>query len=49
MVAGGLVRECFAPWRAYIRRDFHPSQQESGRAAQWLRDHADDYSVVGAA
>lgn len=45
---GGLVRECFQPWRAYFRRDFHPSQHESGRSAQWLREHADQFSVVGA-
>ncbi|MEW6704772.1 MAG: metal-dependent hydrolase [Pseudomonadota bacterium] len=43
---GGLVRECFKPWRAYFRRDFHPSQQGSGRAAQWLSQHARQYTVV---
>lgn len=45
---GGLVRECFKPWRAYFRRDFHPAQQGSERAALWLREHADQYAVVGA-
>jgi predicted metal-dependent hydrolase len=44
---GGMVRECFGPWRAYFRRDFHPLQQGSERPAQWLREHADRYSVVG--
>jgi hypothetical protein len=43
---GGLVRECFKPWRAYFRRDFHPSQQESGRSAAWLRDQSSAYTVV---
>ncbi|MED5619400.1 metal-dependent hydrolase [Ideonella sp. BN130291] len=46
---GGLVRECFKPWRGYFRRDFHPSQQESGRSQQWLREHAGQYTVVGQA
>jgi predicted metal-dependent hydrolase len=45
----GMVRRCFKPWRAYFRRDFHPSQQESGRSAQWLRQHEAQYKVVGAA
>jgi hypothetical protein len=45
----GLARRCFKPWRAYFRRDFHPSQQESGRSAQWLREHAAQYRVVGVA
>jgi predicted metal-dependent hydrolase len=45
----GLARRCFKPWRAYFRRDFHPSQQDSGRSAQWLRDHEAQYKVVGAA
>lgn len=44
---GGLVRECFGPWRAYFRRDFHPLQQGSGRAAAWLGRHADQYTLVG--
>ncbi len=43
----GLVRECFGPWRAYFRRDFHPSQQGSDRAAQWLQQHSADYRAVG--
>jgi predicted metal-dependent hydrolase len=46
---GGLVRECFKPWLSYFRRDFHPSQQESGRSQQWLHAHAGDYAVVGRA
>ena len=46
---GGLVRECFKPWRAYFRRDFHPLQQGSGRAAAWLEQNADQYRPVGRA
>ena len=43
----GLVRAAFKPWFAYLRRDFHPRQQESGLARRWLRDNASAYSVVG--
>ncbi|TFW03242.1 metal-dependent hydrolase [Oxalobacteraceae bacterium OM1] len=43
----GLVRETFKPWRDYLARDFHPSQQESGLSERWLADNADAYSLVG--
>ena len=43
----GLVRLTYRPWRAYLRPDFHPSREESGRAQQWLAAHADAYRVVG--
>jgi len=43
---GGLVRDNLAPWRAYFRRDFHPSQLGSERPARWLREHAGDFAVV---
>ncbi|HEX6706483.1 MAG TPA: metal-dependent hydrolase [Albitalea sp.] len=42
----GLVRHTFGPWRAYFREDFHPWQQDSRLADEWLRQHADAYSVV---
>lgn len=42
----GLARQCFGPWRAYFARHFHPSQQHSTRAAQWLAAHGDLYTVV---
>lgn len=45
---GGLVRETWKPWRAYLRRDFHPSQQGSGLSERWLADHRDAYTPVGA-
>lgn len=44
----GLLRQSYRPWREYIRRDFHPNQQESELARRWLADNADKYSVVGA-
>ncbi len=43
----GLVRDCFGAWLAYFRADFHPAQRETGLAAQWLREHAAEFSVVG--
>ena len=42
----GLLRETFAPWRTYLQRGFHPSQQDSGLAVRWLADHADSYRAV---
>jgi predicted metal-dependent hydrolase len=45
--AGGLARTSFAPWRAYLRRDFHPAQLGGSRGAQWLREHAADWVAVG--
>ncbi len=44
----GLVRALAAPWRRYLRADFHPSQQDERVAAQWLRDHAAVWRPVGA-
>ncbi len=44
----GLVRQTFQPWRDYLRRDFHPSQQDSTPSARWLADHRDRYQPVGA-
>lgn len=32
----GLVTECAAGWRRYLREDFHPSQAEGGVATNWL-------------
>lgn len=43
----GVVRRTFGPWAAYWRAGFHPSQQDGTRAADWLRAHADAYTVVG--
>ncbi|HEY8605917.1 MAG TPA: metal-dependent hydrolase [Noviherbaspirillum sp.] len=44
----GLVRQTWKPWREYLRRDFHPSQQESGLSQRWLEDNAGSYTLVGA-
>jgi predicted metal-dependent hydrolase len=44
----GLVPANFRAWRAYLRADFHPAEHESGRSAQWLREHADRFAVVSA-
>ena len=43
----GLVRRTWKPWIAYFRADFHPSQQESGLAEQWLHDNASQFTIVG--
>ena len=44
----GLVRETYRPWREYLRKDFHPKQQESELSRRWLADNSGQYSVVGA-
>lgn len=45
----GLIRETIGPWRAYKRRDFHPTQQESELSRRWLADNSGQYTVVGVA
>jgi len=45
----GLVRQTYKPWRAYVRADFHPSQQDSSLSRRWLAEHSDRYTPVGAA
>jgi hypothetical protein len=42
----GLVRCTFGLWRDYLRRDFHPSQQDASEAQRWLAEHADRYTPV---
>ena len=44
----GVVRLAYRPWRAYFRRDFHPSQQDSGIAQRWLRENSHLFVPVGA-
>ena len=46
---GGVVRECYGPWRRYFRADFHPEQQRTPRAEEWLREHADMFRPFGEA
>lgn len=43
----GLVRALYGPWREYLRRGFHPNQQDSGASRRWLAEHADQYTPVG--
>ena len=45
--ARGLIRSNRAQWRAYLREDFHPSQQDGARSEQWLRDNSAQFTVVG--
>ncbi|MFI4926667.1 MAG: metal-dependent hydrolase [Burkholderiales bacterium] len=45
----GLVRLTYGPWREYLRRDFHPSQQDASAAVRWLREHGDQFAPVGQA
>lgn len=44
----GLIRESYRPWREYLRRDFHPSQQESDLSRRWLEDNMTAYTPVTA-
>jgi hypothetical protein len=44
----GLIRMTYKPWREYLRRDFHPSQQDASEAWRWLAEHRDQYTAVGA-
>jgi predicted metal-dependent hydrolase len=46
--ARGLVRQTFAPWRAYRRADFHPDALRSDLSNRWLRENAAAWSAVGA-
>lgn len=44
----GLIRQTCRPWHEYLRPDFHPSQQDSSPSRQWLAEHSDRYTPVGA-
>ncbi|MBX3619916.1 MAG: metal-dependent hydrolase [Rhizobacter sp.] len=43
----GLVRKTYQPWKAYLREDFHPRQQDDALSRDWLRANAGAFSVVG--
>jgi predicted metal-dependent hydrolase len=45
----GLVRHIYRPWREYLRRDFHPRQQDSTASQRWLEQNSASYVRVGAA
>jgi hypothetical protein len=42
----GVARRTFAPWRAYFKRDFHPTQFGGQLGVQWLAQHQTDFAVV---
>jgi predicted metal-dependent hydrolase len=44
----GLVRQTYRPWKEYLRRDFHPSQQDSSASRDWLERNAKAFVPVGA-
>ncbi|WP_194722437.1 metal-dependent hydrolase [Noviherbaspirillum malthae] len=44
----GLIRQSYKPWKDYLRRDFHPSQQESDLSQRWLEDNVREFTPVGA-
>ena len=44
----GLIRNIYRPWRDYLRKDFHPTQQESELSRRWLAENASAYTAVGA-
>lgn len=43
----GLLPRLYRPWRAYLRADFHPAQQDDRLAHDWLAAHQQDFKVVG--
>lgn len=43
----GVISSNRAQWRAYLREDFHPRQQDGSRSEQWLRDNSAQFTVVG--
>ena len=42
----GLLRGLAAPWKQYLRHDFHPDQLHSDLSAKWLAANATAYSRV---
>lgn len=44
----GLLNSNVRAWRAYFCPTFHPSEQDGTLAQQWLADHHDSYTPVGA-
>jgi hypothetical protein len=45
----GLLPLLRAPWRDYLRPDFHPAQRENVAALRWLAEHQADYRLVNPA
>jgi len=46
LAKNGVFRSNVPGWRAYLAPDFHPSQHEASRSAQWLRENTGQFSVV---
>jgi hypothetical protein len=44
----GMISLTYKPWRAYKRPDFHPNQLGSDLSREWLNNHTETYSIVGA-
>ena len=44
----GLVRRTFAPWREYLRHDFHPEQQDGAASRRWLDENRHQFRPVNA-
>jgi len=45
----GMVRGNATAWNAYKAPTFHPRQQDTSRAVQWLHDNQERFAVVGLA
>ena len=45
----GVLRLSLAPWRRYLREDFHPSQGDGAAGERWLAAHAELAPPVQAA
>lgn len=43
----GLFPSTRQAWKAYLREDFHPSQQDDTLSRDWLRDNEAQFRIVG--
>lgn len=43
----GLIRSNYRSWKDYFAPDFHPARNAPPASALWLREHADQFVVVG--
>jgi predicted metal-dependent hydrolase len=49
MAKDGMFRGNYALWKAYMRTDFHPREQDAQMSEQWLRNNSDQFTPVGQA
>ncbi|OYU43416.1 MAG: metal-dependent hydrolase, partial [Burkholderiales bacterium PBB4] len=49
MSKDGMFRGSYSQWRAYLKPDFHPRQQDGSLSEQWLENHRDQFTPVGQA